>query len=79
MNPTLTPPRSLNERMDDLERRIDALDRRVKPQRPLQQTPDFQRTPACGKCGVSFDKTMGFVCPYRDCPAGIAPVSTTKV
>ena len=63
--------------VEELLRRIERLEARVyelenkpipiyDPIKPIK--PETQH---CSKCGLVFDKTMGYVCNRPDCPTGL--------
>ena len=77
MSGLLTPPRSVNERLDALERRVGALDGQQRPPEAPRAAPNALAA-CCARCGVCFSKTMLFACPYHDCPSGFALTGSLK-
>lgn len=78
--------KSNEERIAELERRVEELERgrTVWPALPVPTFPQpvpFPAQPngpmgpvtglACGKCGLRLDGPLGFVCLQPDCPSGL--------
>ncbi len=67
---------NLNERVDELERRVRELEDNVGTPNPLAPIPQYPINPpipvnSCGVCGLVFDGVMGYVCSNLNCPGRI--------
>lgn len=69
-----------SERIADLERRVDNLEKLEREPDPFKWFPTVPApTPhnpvgECSACGLKLYSTMGYVCNRSDCPTGLGPI-----